>query len=141
MISKKLCFGCYSSDHTVGDCPQKRVCTKEDFGGSHPLGMHGTLKFKPRAKNHTSETKSNDRREISNGCTKASKSGISSLGTNGSIMSLSVLPMLLFHKSSPDKVLKVYDMLDNCSQGSFINQDVLDSFDIKYTDTKICIRP
>ena len=23
VISKKLCFGCYSSDHTVGDCPQK----------------------------------------------------------------------------------------------------------------------
>ena len=42
VISKKLCFGCYSSDHTVVDCPQKRVCSKEDCGGSHPLGMHGT---------------------------------------------------------------------------------------------------
>ena len=140
VISKKLCFGCYSSDHTVGDCPQKRVCSKEGCGGSHPLGMHGTHKFKPKAKNHTSEAKSNDRTEISNGCTKGSESGTSSLGTNGSIMSLSVLPMLLFHKSTPDKVLKVYGMLDNCSQGSFINQDVLDNFDIKGTDTKICIK-
>ena len=81
VISKKLCFGCYSSDHTVVECPQKRICNKEDCGGSHPLGMHGTHKFKPKAKNQTSEAKSSDRRENSNGCTKASESGTSSLGT------------------------------------------------------------
>eukprot|EP00795_Rhopilema_esculentum_P001046 gene1046-15376_t len=139
VISKRLSFGCYSSDHTVVDCPQKRVCSEEDCGGFHPLGMHGTHKFKSKAKNHTSEVKSSDRRKISNGCTKANESGTSSLGTK-SMLPMSVLPMLLFHKTSPDKVLKVYGMLDNCSQGSFINQDVLDNFDIKGTDTKICIK-
>ena len=102
--------------------------------------MHGTHKFKSKAKNHASEVKSSDPREISTGCTKASESGTSSLGTKSTIMSLSVQPMLLSHKTSPDKVLKVYGMLDNCSQDSFINQDVLDNFDIKGTDTKICIK-
>ena len=48
--------------------------------------------------------------------------------------------MSLCHKSSPDKVLKVYGMIDNCSQGSFMHQDVLDKFDIKGTKTTICIK-
>ena len=43
-------------------------------------------------------------------------------------------------KSSPDKILKVYGMIDNCSQGSFIHQDVLHSFDILGTTTTICIK-
>ena len=103
--------------------------------------MHDTHKIRPKIVIDTSDIKLSSNKEMSNGCTKAIESETSSLlGRNCSIMSLSVLPMLLFHKSSPDKVLKVYGMLDNCSQGSFIHQDVLENFDIKGTNTTICIK-
>ena len=87
----------------------------------HGKCSYRTQKFKPKAKNHTSETRSSNHRETSNGCTKTSKSETSRLEANGNIISLSVLPMLLFHKSSPEKILKVYGMLDYCSEGSSID--------------------
>ena len=55
-------------------------------------------------------------------------------------MCLSVLPMMLNHKNNPDKALKVYGMLDNCSQGSFISQDMLHMFDVKGINTRISIK-
>jgi hypothetical protein len=40
---------------------------------------------------------------------------------------MSIVPVLLSHKSNPSKVIKVYALLDENSQGVFIQQEVLHS--------------
>ena len=63
--------------------------------------MHGTHKIRPKTVKDTSDIKSSSNKKMSNGCTKAVESDTSSsLGRNCSIVSLSVFPMLLSHKSS-----------------------------------------
>ena len=39
--------------HSVTNCTQKLVCREKDCGLSHPTGMHGTHKFKGKAKSTT----------------------------------------------------------------------------------------
>ena len=131
VIAHKLCFGCYSPLHNVTKCTQKLVCREKGCGMSHPTGMHGTHKFKGKAKAST-----NDSSQINNGCTKCDDAN----EVSAEVLSLSVLPMLLWHKSNPNHVIKVYGMLDNCSQGTFIKKDVLTSLDVPKVNTKIIIK-
>ena len=131
VISHKLCFGCYSPSHCVTDCTQKLACRRPDCGMSHPTGMHGTHRFKGKAK-----TSTNDVSLINNGCTKCDDPN----KVSAEVLSLSVLPMLLWHKSNPNHVIKVYGMLDNCSQGTFIQRDILANLDAPKVNTKIAIK-
>ncbi len=131
VISHKLCFGCYSPAHSVTNCTQKLVCREKDCGFAHPTGMHGTHKYKGKAKSNTEAAP-----HISNGCTKCDENSEDSI----EVLSLSVLPMLLWHKSNPNHVIKVYGMLDNCSQGTFIKKDILRSLDAPKVNTKITIK-
>ena len=80
---------------------------------SYPTGMHGTHRFKGKAK-----TSTNDVSRINNGCTKCDDSN----KVSAEVLSLSVLPMLLWHKSNPNHVIKIYGMVDNCRQGTFIQR-------------------
>ena len=129
--SHKLCFGCYSPLHNVTNCTQKLVCREKDCGMSHPTGMHGTQKVKGKAK-----ASMNDVSQINNGCTKCADAS----EVSAEVLSLSVLPMLLWHKSNPNHVIKVYGMLDNCSQGPFIKKDILANLDAPKANTKIAIK-
>ena len=115
VISHKLCFGCYSPSHNVTNCAQKLLCREKDCGMSHPKGMHGTHRIKGKAK-----TSMNNVSQINNGCTKCDDAN----KVSAEFLSLSVLPVLLWHKSNPNHVIKAYGMLDNCSQGTFIKKDI-----------------
>ena len=42
---------------------------------------------------------------------------------------LSIVALVLFHKDKPERNIKVYGMLDNCSQGTFIRNDVFEFLD------------
>ena len=35
IAENKLCFSCLNADHSFGQCPQLRKCTKEGYGSSH----------------------------------------------------------------------------------------------------------
>ena len=131
VVSHKLCFGCYSPLHSVTNCTQKLVCREKDCGLAHPTGMHGTHKYKGKAKSNT-----NAAPHISNGCTKCDEASEGSI----EVLAFSVLPMLLWHKSNPNHVIKVYGMLDNCSQGTFIKKDILTSLDAPKVETNITIK-
>ena len=59
---------------------------------------------------------------------------------NGNFMSMSIVPLVLFHKDKPKIKLKVYGMLDNCSQRIFIRNDVLEFLDTSVVQTTITVR-
>ena len=140
VVSKRLCFSCYSSEHSLKNCQKKRAYQQEKCGGAHPTALHGTHKFKVRNKSPKESSGLTSSKYISNSCTKASEESSSTTIGKNNIICLRVLTMMLHHKSNPDKVIKVYGMLDNCSQGSFIIQDMLDMFHVKGINTRVSIK-
>ena len=93
--------------------------------------MHGTHRIKGKAK-----TSMNNVSQINNGCTKCDDAN----KVSAEFLSLSVLPVLLWHKSNPNHVIKAYRMLDNCSQGTFIKKDILANLNAPKVSTKIAIK-
>ena len=81
VISHILCFGCYSPLHSVTNFTQKLVCREKDYGMAHPTGMHGTYKYKGKAKTNT-----NAAPHMSNGCMKCDEASKHSI----EVLSLSV---------------------------------------------------
>ena len=55
-------------------------------------------------------------------------------------MSMSIVPLVLFHKDRPEQTIKVYGMLDNCNQGTFIRNYVLEFLDASVVQTTIIVR-
>ena len=45
--------------------------------------------------------------------------------TPGHVISLSVVSVILYHKKRPDEAVKVYAMLNACSQGTFVDESVI----------------
>ena len=50
VMSKRLCFGCYTPDHNIKNCPIKRMCQKEGCGVDHHDhgSLHGSFKLKSK---------------------------------------------------------------------------------------------
>ena len=54
-------------------------------------------------------------------------------------VALCMVPVLLCSKDKPEKALKVYAIIDNCSQGTFISEKALESLGVSGTPTSITI--
>ena len=104
--SNRLCFSCLlptNSGHYSRICKSKLKCnTCQEV---HPTSLH---------EYHQGQIK------VAN--TKTSE------GVND-FVSLNMVQVHVFHKSDPEKILKVYALLDECSQGTFIDEAVLKELD------------
>eukprot|EP00112_Aurelia_sp_Birch-Aquarium-sp1_P003949 Seg1448.3 transcript_id=Seg1448.3/GoldUCD/mRNA.D3Y31 product="hypothetical protein" protein_id=Seg1448.3/GoldUCD/D3Y31 len=121
---KRLCYARYkptSPTHVSKSCNQRRTCNI--CAGSHPTGLHG-FKFAKRSEND--ETKRDD--VVCN---------LTFL--DAQVISLSVIPVKLGVKGG-NQELVVYAMLDNCSQGTFIHEDILDALKMKGVETTITVK-
>ena len=146
VMSKRLCFGCYAPDHNIKGCRKKRMCQKEGYGGDHPTGLHGSFKLKSKdtskSEHERSDGKSDSKVEtkrVDNGCTNLDDLSCNLSECNGNFMSMGIIPLVLFHKDRPERKTKVYGMLDNCSQGTFI-RNVLEFLDTSVVQTTITVR-
>ena len=50
-----------------------------------------------------------------------------------------MVPVLLCSKDKPERAIKVYAIIDNCSQGTFISEKALESLGVSGTPTSITI--
>ena len=124
---KKLCYVCYSpvsQDHNAKTCKQRRtwmICKQSD-----PTGFHGYLPKKKQPK-LTSDPKDgvppvDDKKLMtSNFAEMDIKCNSSSMESK--IISMCVVPVKISHSKSK-KEISTYAMLDNCSQGTFIKEDI-----------------
>ena len=99
-----LCFGCLtptSSKHYSRVCKDRLVCSI--CSGNHPTLLH------------------RDRKEgnVTVAHTKAKTSQIK-------VVNLSVVPVEVWHKADPSHKVKTYALLDECSEGTFVSQNLLD---------------
>ena len=115
LANKKLCYGCYqpmTSNHNAKNCKQRLLCRicKE----YHPTGMHGYVK---KASEEYTEYKDG---------TKDSVKCASVIGKlDIEVLSMCVVSVWVSHRNSR-KMVKAYTMLDNCNQGSFIKDEIIE---------------
>ena len=108
-----LCYGCFepiSEKHIGKSCNQRKTCDicKE----SHPTLLHGNV---PKVKSHSIHHAS-----------------------SSNIISMSIVPVRLSHESNPENILKVYALLDENSQGIFIQENLLAK--LQAPTRRTCIR-
>ena len=124
LYEKRLCYACYkptNQSHVSKSCKQRRTCNI--CAGSHPTGLHG-FKFRKRLEN-------DEKKQDSLVCNLAS--------VDAQVISLSVIPVRLGVKNGNQELI-VYAMLDNCSQGTFIHEDVLNALKLKGVKTKVTVK-
>ena len=124
----KFCYGCLkpmAKDHNAKNCQKWltcRICT-----ASHPTILHG---YVPKVKTDSSQSTANSE------CSSRNTTGeenVTCASVNGKfdveVISMCVVPIKISHQNCK-KTIRTYAMLDNCSQGSFIKQDLLKRFGV-----------
>ena len=100
----RLCFACFESisdDHLAKTCKKKKIC--EICKESHPTLIHGYI---PKLRSYSIHQ------------------------TSKETISMSIVPVRLSHQSDETRELKVYALLDENSQGTFIHEALLDKLPV-----------
>ena len=108
LYKRKLCYKCLSEiskEHNAKSCSKGRSC--KVCNGSHPTVLHG-VKLKKKG-NHGN----NDSKE------RGVEIAYPSINTGSDIISMWIVLVQIRQRES-GKVLQTYALLDNCSQGKFI---------------------
>ena len=131
----RLCFGCFSRNHVVTSCRNIRTC--QVCQQKHPTLLHG---YVPRSKTDSKDSKGKDRFKQVPPITSSTTVPITSALVSGeSAVSMCVVPVILSHPSSKREV-KTFALLDACSQGSFIDNALLETFCSDFVETDITIK-
>ena len=116
----RLCYGRYveiSSKHTARSCAIRRVCKVRQR--KYPTGLHG---YSTKNKKSPNEAEVNDKNETA---MKSNYAGIGKAATNlGEVISMCVVSVRLRHCNS-DKEVSTFALLDTCSQGTLVTDDLL----------------
>ena len=113
VFQRNLCFGCLKAidgSHTAKTCTEQRKCRV--CNGTHPTTLHGG---KGTVVHHNHTTLQNN------------------------VISMCVVPVQLWHKDQPEHKVNVYCLLDDCSQGTFIRDDILDDLNIVGRETSLTV--
>jgi hypothetical protein len=123
---KERCFGCYGEGHKSRGCLQKRTC--KICERKHPTGLHDdNFQVKERIQRtriQRESTTTGQRDSVTNithACTVASET-------------FSTVPVVPVKLKGNDKELITYAMLDNCSTGTFILEDLRNKLGIDDKD-------
>ena len=122
-----FCYGCYaeiSPKHTAG-----KICQ-----GKHPTGLHG---YKRKNKKSPDEAKVDHKNETA---MKSNCAGVGNAATNvGEFISMCVVSVRLRHCNS-DKEVSTFALLDTCSQGTFVTDNLLKKLGLSGVRTSIKIK-
>ncbi|XP_066932171.1 uncharacterized protein [Clytia hemisphaerica] len=143
ILKEKLCFGCLEKGHLASSCKNRRTCLV--CNKKHPTITHG-MRFRhpPRllpkdSKKDSSEFKEPDVRP----CPKkpeVSNPPVSCILNKDSERNISmcVVPVILRHELSKSGIV-TFAVLDNCSQASFISEDILSMLSIPTERTDLTV--
>ena len=133
---KKLCYGCYreiTSTHTARTCNNKRVY--KVCQGKHPSVLHG---YKIKSKKTSDDDK--DKTGEQPGAMKSNCAGIKTVVTLvGEVINMCVVSVRIRHCNS-QKEVKTSALLDSCSQGTFVTEQILKELDVIGVKTSINIK-
>ena len=152
----KLCFGCLKSssrDHFSKICKNRLIC--EDCGKRHPTILHdyygakqvsdsdntsitGSTHQGVNSTPKVSETSFDDKLKVevegqNSNDVKPSLTVSTIVESNNEIVGLSIVPVYVYVKGQFNKKIKVYAMLDMCSQGTFVAENLIEKLDTKFS--------
>lgn len=146
--SKSLCFGCFKSGHVSSGCRNRSTC--KECGRRHHTLLHGV---KPRStpgkqpdpqahENQQSSSKKDTPSEKPPVKESASSNLISvvhgSAGESASVITnCRIVQVILFHKNNPVKTVKVYALLDDASDTTFVTTQVQHELGIESVETSL----
>ena len=117
MFRKRLCFSCFkevSPSHTSKTCKNKRKCTA--CNEPHPTAFH------------VSPKEDSTDAPILNAATGCDVDEHSVGGKEiNQVVSLCIVPVKVRHHLNPEHQMTVYAMLDNCSEGTFITEEIAEA--------------
>ena len=142
LSTKKLCYGCLkpiSKTHAARNCNQRRACKvcKE----KHPTSLHGfKLKTKTNqgAVNDTPDQSCTSQDGVLKSNVTLCDENIAHASTKFSVqvISMCVVPVVIKHKDSTKEII-THAILDSCSQGTFIVEDLVNALEIDDIDTSV----
>ncbi|XP_066924011.1 uncharacterized protein [Clytia hemisphaerica] len=143
ILKEKLCFGCLEKGHLASSCKNRRTCLV--CNKKHPTITHG-MKFRhpPRLPPKDSKKDSSESKEPNvRPCPKkpeVSNPPVSCILNKDSERNISmcVVPVILRHELSKSDIV-TFAVLDNCSQASFISEDILSMLSIPTERTDLTV--
>ena len=111
-LYKKSCYGCLgniSKEPNAKSCANRRMC--KVCSERHSIVLHGLKiqKYKTKGNNEDTGTKEN----------KPEQGKFASTDTGSQVISMSIVPVQIKSKDT-SKTVHTYVLLDSCSQGTFI---------------------
>ena len=130
LLKQRLCFGCYRKGHLVRDCNKPRTC--DICKSKHPTLLHGYKSSENKSAPSAPEDKSAT--EVIKE-TQPLKCNLNELCTD--FISLCLIPVNV--RFNNETVL-TYALLDNCSQGTFIDDELLSYLNVKFEETNLSVK-
>ena len=118
------CYGCISKDHSARNCKQQRSC--KICNEKHPTGLHG---FKLKKEGVKQNSGNGDNKQMTTTYT----------GVRSDVISMCVVPVQIRHPNF-NKILDTYAMLDNCSQGTFVKEEMTEALGITGAETRVTVK-
>ena len=147
--SKGLCYGCFKSGHMSSGCRNRSIC--KECGRRHHTLLHGvkprSTERSPQPEPKLQETQQTSSRNESLGekppVAESTSSHLISVVHSSAAESASVITncriiqVMLFHKDNTEKAIKVYALLDDASDTTFVTTQVQRKLGIKGVQTSL----
>ena len=147
--SKALCFSCFKSGHMSSGCRNRSIC--KECGRRHHTLLHGvkpkSTESRPQPDRKSQETQrpSNKNEPLSEKppVSGSASSNLISVTHSSATESASIITncriiqVLLFHKDNPAKAIKVYALLDDASDTTFVTTQVQRELGIKSVESSL----
>ena len=147
--SKGLCYGCFKSGHVSSGCRNRSIC--KECGRRHHTLLHGvkprSTESSPQPEPKSQETQQTSSKNESLGekppVTESASSHLISVVHSSAAESASVITncriiqVILFHKDNTEKAIKVYALLDDASDTTFVTTQVQRELGIKGVQTSL----
>ena len=124
----------FSKDHSARNCKQQGSCKicKE----KHATGLYG---FKPKKEEVKQDSGNDGNKQITTTCTGVQSLSCASTKFRSDVISMCVVPVQIYHPGS-NKVFDTDAMLDNCTQGTFVKQEIIEALGITGIDTRLTVK-
>ena len=139
LMRKKLCYRCYkpvSMSHNARTCSYRRICQIRKK--KHPTGLHG---YNPKQKDgdyNSSASGGTQNVTFKNNCVKF-HCVTCNASCSDNIVSMCIVSLKIKYLNKRKKVT-TYTLLDNCSQGTFVREDIIHNLDASGARTKITVK-
>lgn len=133
--SKALCWGCLRHGHKRGKCRRPHTC--DVCSKNHPTLLH--FGKKPDKMNeHQVQTQEDKRAPTLDN--KPDNATCNATQGNQDVIHSLVMPVLLSHSENPDLKIKVYALLDDQSNASFLSESIAQKLKIGGPEVQIQVK-